>query len=80
MSDTFQVQPPRDRRREEHRCQCGARFEVGHFGDPMETTANVDVRCPQCGKAHTVSVPRGTENDLLVELAAGPEPDEGGGG
>jgi hypothetical protein len=79
MSDTFQVHPPRERRREEHQCRCGARFEVGHFGDPRETTLQVDVRCPCCGQPHTVSVPEGTENDLVVELAQGPRPDTGGG-
>ena len=37
-------------------------------------------KCPACGKPHTLSVPRGTEKDLLVELAPGPEPEQGGGG
>jgi DNA-directed RNA polymerase subunit RPC12/RpoP len=80
MPDTSQSKPPRERRREQHCCSaCGARFEVGHYGDPLETSVQVDVRCPRCGKEHTVSVPRGTEKDLLVELAAGPAPDIGGG-
>ena len=80
MSDTFQMKPHADRRREQHRCACGARFEVGHHGDPLLTTVAVEVKCPACGKPHTISVPRGTEGDLLVELAPGPEPETGGGG
>jgi hypothetical protein len=80
MSDTFQMKPPAERRREQHRCACGARFEVGHYGDPLLTSVEVAVKCPACGKPHTISVPRGTENDLLVELAPGPEPETGGSG
>ena len=81
MSDTFQKKPPRERRREQHRCSsCGARFEVGHFGDPLLTAVQADVKCPACGKTHAISVPKGTERDLLVELAPGPEPDTGGSG
>ena len=80
MSDTFQMKPHSDRRREQHRCPCGARFEVGHHGDPLLTTVAVEVKCPACGKPHTLSVPKGTEKDLLVELAPGPEPEQGGGG
>jgi hypothetical protein len=79
MSDTFQIETP-ERRREQHRCDCGALFEVGHRGDVHETTSTVEVRCPRCGAAHTVAVPRGTERDLLVELVPGPEPETGGGG
>jgi hypothetical protein len=79
MSDSFQTTPPRERRREEHSCKCGARFEVGLYGDPLDATATVDVRCPRCAAAHTISVPPGTENDLLVELSRGPEPETGGG-
>ena len=80
MSDTFQLKPPADRRREQHRCACGARFEVGHYGDPLLTAVQVSVKCPACGKPHTISVPKGTETDLLVELAPGPEPETGGSG
>ena len=80
MSDTFQLKPNAGRRREQHRCACGARFEVGHRGDPLLTAVAVDVKCPACGKSHTLSVPKGTEKDLLVELAPGPEPETGGSG
>ena len=80
MSDTFQLKPPAERRREQHRCACGARFEVGHYGDPLLTSAQVEVKCPACGKAHTIPVPKGTENNLTVELAPGLEPETGGGG
>jgi hypothetical protein len=79
MSDTFQLKTP-ERRRELHHCDCGARFEVGHHGDVKETTTAVDVKCPRCGQSQAVSVPRGTEADLLVELRPGPEPEDGGGG
>jgi hypothetical protein len=79
MSDTFQTVTP-ERRREQHRCACGARFEVGHHGDVLETGVSVEVRCPRCGAPRVVSVPRGTERDLTVELAPGPEPEAGGGG
>lgn len=80
MSDIFQTRPPAERRREPHRCSCGARFEVGHYGDPLLTAAQVDVACPACGKSHTISVPRGTEKDLVVEIAPGLEPETGGSG
>jgi hypothetical protein len=79
MSDTFQTVTP-ERRREQHRCACGARFEVGHHGDVLATVVSVEVRCPRCAAAHVVTVPRGTERDLSVELAPGPEPETGGGG
>jgi len=80
MSDTFQLTKPRARRNEQHCCtSCGARFEVGHYGDPLETTVQLEVRCPRCQKAHSVSVPRGAEKDLLVELAPGLAPELGGG-
>jgi Zn finger protein HypA/HybF involved in hydrogenase expression len=80
MSDTFQMKPGAERRREQHRCACGARFEVGHHGDPKLTASQVDVKCPACGKSHTISVPKGTEKNLTVELAPGLEPETGGGG
>ena len=80
MSDTFQLKPGGGRRREQHRCACGARFEVGHHGDPLLSSAQVEVKCPACAKPHTISVPKGTENNLTVELAPGPEPETGGGG
>jgi hypothetical protein len=80
MSDAFQPKPPRERRREQHRCTCGARFEVGHYGDPLLTTVRADIKCPACGKSHTISVPKGTEKNLLVEIAPGPEPETGGSG
>ena len=80
MSDTSQMKPPRERRREQHRCTCGARFEVGHYGDPLLTAVQVDIKCPACGKLHTISVPKGTEKNLTVEMAAGLEPETGGSG
>jgi hypothetical protein len=80
VSDTVHRKAPPERRREQHRCACGARFEVGHFGDPLLTTVSVDVKCPKCGKPHTIPVPKGTEKDLTVELAAGLEPETGGSG
>jgi len=79
MSDTFQLRT-KERRRELHHCECGARFEVGHHGDVQETTTTVEVSCPRCGRPKVVAVPRGTERDLLVELRPGPEPEDGGGG
>jgi hypothetical protein len=80
MSDTFPLKPGAERRREQHRCTCGARFEVGHYGDPLLTAVPVEVQCPACGKSHTISVPRGTEHNLTVERAAGLEPETGGSG
>lgn len=68
----------RPRRNEQHRCtHCGSRFEVWHTGDPIEAPVQVDVRCPCCGGAHTVSVPRSAEKDLRVEPLPGPEPETG---
>jgi len=80
MSDTSPKSASAERRREQHRCACGARFEVGHYGDPLLTSVQVDVKCPACGKSHTISVPRGTEKNLLVEIAPGLEPETGGSG
>jgi hypothetical protein len=80
MSDTSPTKASPEPRREQHRCSCGARFEIGHHGDPLLTTAQVDVKCPACGASHTVSVPRGTENNLVVEIAPGLEPETGGSG
>ena len=80
MSDTFQLKPGSDRRREQHRCTCGVRFEVGHHGDPLLTAVPVEVKCPACGKPHTISVPKGTEKNLTVEIAEGLEPETGGSG
>ena len=79
MSDTFHTITPA-RRNEQHRCECGARFEVGHHGDIHETTVTTEVPCPKCGAKRVVSVPRGTERDLTIELVPGPEPETGGGG
>lgn len=79
MAESDSTQP-RPRRNEQHRCShCGSRFEVSHSGDPLETVVEVDLRCPCCGGAHTVSVPRGTEKNLRVEALPGPEPETGGG-
>ena len=78
MSNSFQLET-RERRREQHGCPCGARFEVGHHGDVLETTAAAEVRCPRCGEGRVVTVPRGTEGDLTVDLVPGPEPETGGG-
>ena len=80
MSDTFQTKPPADRRREQHRCTCGARFEVGHYGDPLLTTVAVAVKCPACGKPHTISVPGGPRTTCSWSWLRGPEPETGGGG
>lgn len=66
------------RRNEQHRCShCGSRFEVWHAADPMETAVSVDVTCPCCSGAHTISLPRGAEKDFRVEPLPGPEPDTG---
>ena len=70
---------PRPRRNEQHRCtHCGSRFEVWHTGDPLETTVSTDVRCPCCGGAHTVSLPKGADKDMRVDPLPGPEPETGG--
>jgi hypothetical protein len=37
----------------------------------------VDVKCPCCGAATAVSLPRGAETDLRVENLPGPEPETG---
>ena len=77
MVEALPPQTP-DRRNEQHRCtHCGSRFEVSHRGDPVGSSVGVEVKCPCCGGAHTISVPKGTENDLCVENLPGPEPDTG---
>ena len=66
-------------RNEQHRCRhCKSRFEVLHRGDTLETSVEVEVRCPCCGGGHTVTVPRSAERELRVEPLPGPEPETGG--
>ena len=77
MTDTPSA-PSRTRRNEQHRCtHCGSRFEVWHAADPIGTPVEVEVRCPCCRGAHTVTVPRGAEKDLRVDALPGPEPETG---
>ena len=69
---------PPGRRNEQHRCShCNSRFEIWHGGDPLEPAVGVEVRCPCCGGAHTLSLPRGAERDFRVEQLPGPEPETG---
>ncbi len=65
-------------RREPHRCACGARFELSHYGDPMDQPMGVDVRCPACGRTHALTVPEDS-GEIRVELLPGPEPETGVG-
>jgi hypothetical protein len=76
----------RERKRDPHHCaDCGADFEVEYFDDRRagERVALppvlVDVSCPGCGKAKSLSLPAGAERTLVVELDEG-ETEEGGGG
>ena len=65
-------------RNEQHRCaQCGSRFEVWHRADTLETYVDVEVQCPCCHKATSLSLPRGAEKDLRVENLPGTEPETG---
>ena len=79
MSESHSIPPtPRSRRNEQHRCaKCGSRFEVWHAADPLESYVAVEVRCPCCGAATPVSLPRGAEKDLRVENLPGTEPETG---
>jgi len=66
------------RRNEQHRCaHCHSRFEVWHTADPLEPHVTLDVRCPCCGKATQVSLPRGADKDMRVNNLPGPEPETG---
>ena len=68
----------RPRRNEQHRCaHCHSRFEVWHTADPLAEHGTIDVRCPCCGVATPVSLPRGAEKDLRVDNLPGPEPETG---
>lgn len=70
-----------ERQWESHRCAaCEAHFDVGHrdVADDAPLVA-AEIACPVCGKGKTVSVPKGTEKDLLVELEEEEEVDEGTG-
>jgi hypothetical protein len=70
----------RPRRNEQHRCaHCGSRFEIWHTADPIGASVQVEVRCPCCGGARTVSLPQGAEKDLRVDPLPGPEPETGVG-
>jgi hypothetical protein len=74
----------RERKRDPHQCGgCGARYDVAYFDDRRGSRAFgsslIEVHCPACGKAHSVTLPMGAENTLLVELDEA-ESDEGGGG
>jgi hypothetical protein len=65
-------------RNEQHRCaHCGSRFEVWHRADTLETYVDVEVQCPCCHAATSLSLPRGAEKDLRVENLPGPEPETG---
>jgi transcription elongation factor Elf1 len=78
MSHSYPVVP----RNEQHRCtKCNSRFEVCVEVDPVAAADHVEaeVKCPCCGAAHTVSVPKGSERRLKVENVPGPEPETGAG-
>ena len=67
-------------RNEQHRCaRCGSRFEVWHRADTLETYVDVEVQCPCCHAATSLSLPRGAEKDLRVENLPGTEPETGVG-
>lgn len=77
MTDTLPP-GPLPLRNEQHRCtHCGSRFEVWHRANPIETSIDLEVRCPCCGGAHMASVPAGAAKDLRVEALPGPEPETG---
>ena len=78
--------PARERKRDPHHCaECGADFEVEYYDDRRagdrvsQPPVLVEVACPACGRARSVSLPAGSERTLLAELVDG-EADEGGGG
>jgi DNA-directed RNA polymerase subunit RPC12/RpoP len=71
-----------ERRWEPHTCAgCLAHFEVG-YREPRDDAplATAEIACPKCGKRKPVSVPKGTEKDLLVERDDDKEVDVGTGG
>jgi hypothetical protein len=47
------------------------------MADPMAEYVAIEVRCPCCGAATPVSLPRGAEKDLRVENLPGTEPETG---
>jgi hypothetical protein len=65
-------------RNEQHRCaHCGSRFEVWHRADTLATYVDVEVQCPCCHAATSLSLPKGADKDLRVENLPGPEPETG---
>ena len=50
-----------------------------HRADPLETYVNVEVKCPCCHAATSLSLPKGADKDLRVENLPGTEPDTGVG-
>ena len=76
----------RERKRDPHRCAgCGTAFEVTYFDDRASDRTTlpplpVDVACPVCGRAKSLTVPAGSERTIVVERDDGEDADEGGGG
>jgi DNA-directed RNA polymerase subunit RPC12/RpoP len=71
-------------KRDAYTCEsCGVAYAV--LSDEEEgaaAAAAVDVECPHCGRKRTVWVPRGVEDDLVVEPVldeADAEAEEGAG-
>jgi hypothetical protein len=74
----------RERKRNPHRCECGAGFDVCYFDDRRDPMRDADpvtvhVSCPACGRSKTVCVPDGSDRTVIVEAAVitGDDVDEG---
>ncbi|HUG53152.1 MAG TPA: hypothetical protein VMR21_06105 [Vicinamibacteria bacterium] len=70
----------RERKRNPHRCDCGAAFDVCYFDDRHDPARDgdpvtVEVGCPTCGLHKTVCVPDGSERTVVVETSTLAEDD-----
>jgi hypothetical protein len=65
----------RERKRNPHRCGCGAAFDVCYFDDRRDPARDgdlvtVQVACPACALPKTVCVPSGADRTVVVEASA----------
>ena len=64
----------RERKRNPHRCECGAAFDVCYFDDRRDPerdreAVTVQVACPACGRPKTLCVPDGADRTVIVEAS-----------
>ena len=65
----------RERKRNPHRCECGAAFDVCYFDDRRDPerdreAVTIQVSCPECSRSKTLCVPEGADRTVIVEGSA----------